>query len=132
MCSVFIHAIKISFILTPFQPPTLVSNTSIGIELNFNSVGAADKLSSPASLSKAVTCPKYCNWFAISLTDYDFIFSWFAIKVREANPDSVALRNLDFLDQAEVVWIVFGEVRRSEDAACWLLSLRRTRTLEYS
>ena len=108
-----------------------MSNTSIGIELNFNSVGAADKLSSPASLSKAVMCPKYCNVVAISLTDYDFIFSWFAIKVREANPDSVALRNLDFLDQAEVVWIVFGEVRRGEDAACWLLSFRRRRTLKY-
>ena len=46
-----------------------------------------------------------------SLFQGDPMQSCFTIKVSEANPDGVALRNLDFLDKVEVVLIAFGVVR---------------------
>ena len=63
--------------------------------------------------------------------DDDAIMFRFTIKVGEANPDGVALRNLDFLDKLEVVWISLWIIRRGQDTACWLFSFRRSRTLKY-
>ena len=67
------------------------------------------------------------------VSDFDPINASFNVKVpSEAHPDGFALRNFDFLDKVDVVGIIFGVVRRGEDAACWLLSFRRRRTLKYN
>ena len=100
------------------------------MEVNVNTVCVADKPSIPhfpRSVSHA--CPKGA---AILVIDCDPISVSFNVKVpSEAHPDGVALRNLDFLVNVEVVLIVFGVVRGGEEAACWLLSFRRSRTLKY-
>ena len=104
------HPIKISLTLTPIQPPTLFSNTSISVELNFNTVSVADKPPIP-QFPKIVrhACPKDA---AILVSNFDPINVSFNVKVSsEAHPDGVALRNLDFLDNIEVVLIVFRVVR---------------------
>ena len=70
--------------------------------------------------------------YAIILSDFDPINVSFNVNVpSEAHPDGFALRNLNFLGNVDAVGIFFGVVQRGENAACWLLPLRRSRTSKY-
>ena len=100
--------------------------------MNFNSVCGADHLISPDGFREAWGNIVAKSGSIVHIRVYpDDISISFTIKVSEAKPDGVALRNLDFLDNVEVVLIVFGVVRRGEVAACWLRSFPRSRTLTY-
>ena len=61
------------------------------------------------------------NW---CITDKDLINAEFNVKVSETNPDGFPLRNLDFLEEVEVVGISCRVVRRGENATYWLLYFR--------
>ena len=88
-----------------------MNNTAISVEQNFNRVRVADDLLPPVVVRVEVRVEesKSC---AIFVSDCDSVIFWFTLKVSETDPDGVALRNLDFLDQVEVTRKGSGEVGR--------------------
>ena len=100
--------------------------------MNFNSVCGADHPLTPDGFSEVrIDIVANSGAFGHIRVYPDEISSMFTVKVSEAKPDGVALRNLDFLDKLEVVWISLRVIRRGQDATCWLLFFRRCRTLKY-
>ena len=88
---------------------TLVNNTAVSVEQNFNRVRAADDLLPPIVVR---VCPsvKKSKSCAVFVSDCDSIKFSFALKVCETDKDVVALRNLDLLNLVDVGEITFGEV----------------------
>ena len=100
--------------------------------MNFNSVCGADHPLTPDGFSEVRIDIVANSGAFVHIRVYpDEISSMFTVKVSEAKPDGVALRNLDFLDKLEVVWISLWVIRRGQDATCWLLFFLKSRTLEY-
>ena len=101
-----------------------MNNTAISVEQNFNRVRVADDLLPPVVVRVEVRVEesKSC---AIFVSDCDSVVFSFTLKVSETDPDGVALRDLDFLDQVQVVGIISAwEVGRGEATRCWQLSSR--------
>ena len=86
-----------------------MSITYISVEVNFNTVCVAFKpLTAHFPKINHLAVPKDA---AILVSDFYPINIAFNYKgFSEAHPDSVALRNLDFLDNVEVVLVAFGVV----------------------
>ena len=59
---------------------------------------------------------------AVFIGDCDSIIFGLTVKVSETDPDGVALRNLDLLDNIQSVKITFREVETGQDTTCCQLS----------
>ena len=108
--------------LTPVEPPTRVRTTSISVEQNFHRVRLADNLLRLPVIVRVRHSVKESKSCAIFISDCDGVMLWFTVKVSETDPDGVALRNLDFLDNVEVAQISFWEVETGQDTTCCQLS----------
>ena len=104
-------------VLTPVKPPTR-GTTSISVEHNIHHVRVTDNRVPPV----IVTWVKESG--AIFIGDRDSITTWFKVKVCETDPNSVALRNTDFLDMVKVAKISLGVVRTGQNTTCCQLSFR--------